>query len=161
MSSNDRLDNIAAALGRVASGIFILTARHGEHETGMVASWVQQASFAPPMITIAVKHGRYIGDWIAESRAFAVSMLSEEQKFILSQFGAGFEPGVPAFADVEIERHSTGCPILSEALAYLDCRVTTEVTAGDHRVFVGEIAAGAVLHDDRPMIHVRRSGRHY
>ena len=27
-----------AALGRVPSGLFIVTARHGEHETGLLAS---------------------------------------------------------------------------------------------------------------------------
>lgn len=161
MSSNERLENIAAAIGRLPSGIFVLTARHGDRETGMLASWVQQAAFVPPMVSVAIKQGRFISDWISASRCFAVSILTDEQKFILSIFGAGFEPDEPAFGDLEIERHQTGCPILSDALAYLDCRVVHEVLAGDHRLFLGEVLAGGVLHDDRPMVHIRRSGRHY
>lgn len=151
-----------AALGRVVSGIFIVTARHGEQETGMLASWVQQASFEPPMITVGVKKGRYIGQWIAESGALAVSIVGDDQKHLLAHFGKGFEPDKPAFEGQKIERHATGAPVLAEALGYLDCRVTGQVDAGDHTVFLAEIVEGG-LHetDGQPMVHVRRSGFNY
>ena len=42
-------------LGRVPSGIFILTVGTGDRATGMLASWVMQAGFEPPMVTVAVK----------------------------------------------------------------------------------------------------------
>ena len=49
-------------LGRTPSGVFILTCSDGAgHETGMLASWVQQASFDPPMLALAVE--QYVGDW--------------------------------------------------------------------------------------------------
>ena len=48
----------AAALGRIPSGLFVLTARNGERETGMLASWVQQCSFTPPCVSVALRKGR-------------------------------------------------------------------------------------------------------
>ena len=53
-------ESIAPVLGRVASGIYILTIRNQDQETGMLASWVLQAGFEPPMVTVAVKKGRYV-----------------------------------------------------------------------------------------------------
>ena len=44
-------DEAILALGRVPSGLFILTAGNGPTETGLLASWVQQCSFDPPRLT--------------------------------------------------------------------------------------------------------------
>ena len=66
--SSSTLDPIAAVLGRTPSGIFVLTARAADgRETGMLASWVQQASFEPPMVTVAVNRKRFLHDWLAEA----------------------------------------------------------------------------------------------
>ena len=51
MPDSDPSKRLAAALGRVPSGLYILTARHGDAETGMLVSWVQQCSFAPPLVS--------------------------------------------------------------------------------------------------------------
>ena len=46
------------ALGRISGGLYVVTASQGDGETlrrsAMVASWVSQASFSPPGITVAV-----------------------------------------------------------------------------------------------------------
>src|SRR5438874_8727460 len=70
----------AAALGRVPSGLFVLTARHGTRETGMLASWVQQCSFDPPQVSMAVRKGRDVLDWLADGAAFVLNVLAEGQK---------------------------------------------------------------------------------
>ena len=57
---------LASVLGRVPSGLFILTLRHNNEETGMLTSWVMQAGFEPPMVTVALKHGRHVTDWMPE-----------------------------------------------------------------------------------------------
>ena len=56
--SHDAAPDLFAALGRVPSGLFILTARHGHRETGMLASWVQQCSFDPPQLSLCLRRGR-------------------------------------------------------------------------------------------------------
>src|SRR5687768_13076480 len=67
------LSGLGQALGRVPSGLYILTARHDGKATGMLASWVQQAGFDPPMVTVAVNRDRYVGDWITRSGRFALN----------------------------------------------------------------------------------------
>src|SRR5918999_987649 len=45
---------VGKALGRVPSGVFILTAAHNGESAAMMASWVQQAAFDPPAVSIAM-----------------------------------------------------------------------------------------------------------
>ena len=150
------------ALGKIPSGLFIVTARHGDHETGMLASWVQQCSFDPPQLTLAVKSGRFLTDWLRPEMPFAVNILPEGGKAFLAHFGKGFEPGQPAFEGIAVERHPDRAPALTDALAVLHCQVVTQLdTAGDHRLIVGRVIAGQLFHDGKPAVHVRKSGLNY
>src|SRR5436309_4335472 len=117
------LDSLADALGRVPSGIFVLAAGHGEQETAMLASWVQQCSFDPPQVSVAVRRDRDIHDLLADGAAFTLNIVPIHATEFLKHFGKGFEPGEPAFMGFAIERTATGVPVLSDALAHLDCRV--------------------------------------
>ncbi len=149
-------------LGRVPSGIYILTIGTGDRATGMLASWVQQAGFDPPMVSVAVKHGRYVCDWLSEGQPFVLNMLGESHKSHLAHFGKGFEPGVPAFEGVEISHCPRGVPILAEALGHLECEPSAQVDSGDHRIFLARIVRGQLKDETgRPMVHIRKSGGHY
>jgi flavin reductase (DIM6/NTAB) family NADH-FMN oxidoreductase RutF len=161
MSEADRAKPWAAALGRVPSGLFVVTARQGDAETGMLASWVQQCSFDPPMVSLAVKRSRELADWLAEGAPVVVNVLDDTQTDMIVHFGRGFAPGEPAFTGLDVERTGAGVVLLAEALAYLDCRVVTKVPAGDHDLIVARVVGGRVLGDGQPMVHVRKSGLHY
>ncbi len=149
------------ALGRIASGLFILTVRYENKETGLLASWIQQCSFEPPLIMVAVRQGRYVADWLQEGTSFTVNILDESQTDMIAHFGKGFDPGEDAFAEVPVSRESSFAPVLSEALAYLDCKVVSRTQPGDHVVFFGQVENGKMLNDGQPMVHVRKSGLHY
>ena len=153
--------HLGPALGKIPSGIFIVTASSEQDETGMLASWVQQAGFEPPMITVAVKKGRYICDWLAAGCPFVVNILSDKAKQMLAHFGKGFDPGEQAFEDLVIHRSARGVPVLSEALGYLECKATGQVESGDHVVFLADVLEGDLQNDGQPMTHVRNSGFHY
>jgi flavin reductase (DIM6/NTAB) family NADH-FMN oxidoreductase RutF len=161
MDSGDARKQLGGALGKLPSGLFILTARHGDAETGMLASWAQQCSFEPPQITVAVKHGRDITAWLTLGAPFTLNILDDTQTDMIAHFGKGFTLSEPAFVGLEVERRPDGGPVLTEALAYLDCRVVGRFPAGDHELFVAEAVRGKVLGEGQPMVHVRKSGFHY
>jgi flavin reductase (DIM6/NTAB) family NADH-FMN oxidoreductase RutF len=157
----DPLRQRAAALGRIPSGLFILTARRGDAETGMLASWVQQCAFEPPHLSCALKQGRLLTEWLVAGTPFTVNILDDAQTDMVAHFGRGFALGEPAFEGLEIERPDGGAPVLSEALAYLNCQVKGHSPVGDHDLFLGLIVSGRVLNEGHPMVHVRKSGLHY
>ncbi len=84
------VSQLEAVLGRVPSGLFILTVRHEQQETGMLASWVMQAGFEPPMVTVAVRADRDVGRWLTANEPFILNVLRADQKKLLSHFGRGF-----------------------------------------------------------------------
>jgi len=151
-----------SALGHIPSGIFILTIGTGSRATGMLSSWVMQAGFEPPMVTVAVKLGRYICDWLSEGQPFVLNLVAEGQKSLLRHFYQGFEPGQPAFEGLEITHCARGVPILKDALGHLECEPAQHVDSGDHRVFLAKVVRGRMNNaEQQPMVHIRRSGSHY
>jgi flavin reductase (DIM6/NTAB) family NADH-FMN oxidoreductase RutF len=162
MNEADPQRQRAAALGRVPSGLFILTVRRGEAETGMLASWVQQCSFEPPLVSVAVKRGRKVLAWLTTDSCFTINILDSTQTDMIAHFGKGFALGEPAFTGLDVERpDSGGAPVLTEALAYLHCRVANRCPAGDHELLIGEVVRGGLLGEGQPMVHIRKSGMHY
>ena len=159
----DGSQELAAALGRVPSGLFVLTAKHGRRETGMLASWVQQCSFDPPQVSAAVRKGRPVLPWLTEDHVpLVVNVLPEGvSKKYVAHFGKGFELDDAAFDGLPVDRAQAAAPVLTEAVAYLECAVSGWADAADHMLLILEVVGGAVLHEGRPATHVRRSGTHY
>jgi flavin reductase (DIM6/NTAB) family NADH-FMN oxidoreductase RutF len=153
--------SLALALGRIPSGLFILTVRHGTKETGMLASWVQQCSFQPPRVTIAIRKGRNVLDWLKDGSALVLNVLPEGAKSLIGHFGRGFELGEPAFDGIKLAKEREPAPILATAHAYLTCRVVNRLDAGDHVVLVAEVSSGAILNDGKPTVHIRKNGLTY
>jgi flavin reductase (DIM6/NTAB) family NADH-FMN oxidoreductase RutF len=148
-------------LGRVTSGIYVLTAGSGERATGMLASWVMQAGFEPPMVSVAVKLGRYVSDWLTSGEPFVLNVVAEKQFDFLKHFGSGFEPNEAAFGGLEFTHCPRGVPILSDCLGHLECEPVSHVDSGDHRIFLARVVRGELNSDAAPMAHVRKSGSNY
>jgi flavin reductase (DIM6/NTAB) family NADH-FMN oxidoreductase RutF len=156
------ISGLGQALGRIPSGLYILTVEHGERATGMLASWVQQAGFDPPMVTVAIRRDRHVADWVAASGKFTLNQLAIGSKALIRHFGRGFEPDAPAFEGVPLRHDARGGPVLAGAMAYLDAEVAGELATGDHRIFVARVVDGALLQPDaEPLVHVRTNGFHY
>lgn len=151
-----------AVLGRVPSGLYILTARGPDgFETGMLASWVVQAGFDPPSVTVAVRQGRYICEWLAGGLPFNLNVLGEDQQSMLAHFGRGFDLGQPSFAGLEMGRCSRGIPVLGASVGHLECEPGAAIDSGDHRIFLCRVTGGRQSSEARPMVHIRKSGKHY
>jgi flavin reductase (DIM6/NTAB) family NADH-FMN oxidoreductase RutF len=156
---------IGGALGRIPSGLFILTAKYEDKRGGMLCSWVQQVCFAPAMVCVAVGKGRPIMHLISESRKFGLCQLSKNDKMLLKRFGGGTDPGEDPFLSLDMVHHSvTGVPVINSALASLECELSNHLDVeGDHDLFVGHVKAGAVnpLATMEPHVHIRENGFKY
>lgn len=155
------VEPFAPALGRLPSGLFILTVATEAGGTGMLASWVQQSSFSPPQLTVAVKPERYVAGLLADGVPFALNQLAAGQTSLLSHFGRGFGPDEPAFDGIDVSMTSLGVPILSAVLSHLECRVVGRCSGGDHDLVIGRVEAGRIHDEAAPYVHLRKSGLNY
>lgn len=153
--------HLYAALGRVPSGLFVLTLSHGDIETGMLASWVQQCSFEPPLVSVALQRGREIAGLLTADAVFTLNILDDSQTDMIAHFGKGPARGEPIFNGLEVLRGEGGGPVLSEALGFFNCKVTSRFSAGDHDLLVAQVIGGRLLNEGQPMVHVRKSASHY
>lgn len=154
-------DALGAALGRVPSGLFIVTTRDASNEAlGFLGSFVQQVAMDPPTVCVAVGKDR---DHLAAMRAagrFSISVLGDDGKGLMKPFFKSEGEGSP-FDEVEVLDAETGGPVLAGALAWLDCRVSGEHDAGDHVVVFGVVESGERLVDGEPLVHTRKNGLRY
>jgi flavin reductase (DIM6/NTAB) family NADH-FMN oxidoreductase RutF len=125
----------------------------------MLASWVQQAAFEPPAVSVAIKKGRPIVEYIDESRAFVVNVIGESTGPMFKHFGKGFGPGEEAFAGLSIHELPEGL-VLDDCIAHLAVRVLSRAEAGDHWVYVAQITQGGAS-DAAPYVHLRKNGLSY
>lgn len=163
--SDELRDQVAPVLGRTASGVFVVTASDGNgRQTGMLASWVQQAAFEPPMITVAVNRKRYLNEWLQKHPRLVVNIVGKSQSKFLKHFGRGFEPDEPAFEGLPTTAAPSGLPVLDDAIGWLEGDVVGQTDAGDHIVYVVNVTAagsGPGLDNDPPMVHIRKNGFGY
>jgi len=156
---------ISQVIGRVPSGLWILTVRDETgRETGMLASWIQQASFDPPMVTVAVNNERYINEWLGQTNCAALSLLGESHRRFIGHFGNGFKPHEPAFDEIHVCRGETQVPVLAEALGWLEGKIVDRMPAGDHTVYLLQVTGAGVgpnFTDERPLVHIRKNGFRY
>jgi flavin reductase (DIM6/NTAB) family NADH-FMN oxidoreductase RutF len=89
---------------------------------------------------------------IKASQVFALSILEAGQKELAQKFFKPQRRVGNKFEDVEFYLGETGCPIISDTLGYVECRVVGSVEQGDHTVFVGEVIAAGVHHDGDPLL---------
>jgi len=153
-------EGIGSALGKVASGCSILTVQHAGRETGVLVSWVQQASFDPPAISVCLKRGRPAADLIHGAQRFLLNILSDPPTAMFRHFARGFSLDEDAFAGLVTERDDFG-RVIRESAAWLGCQVAQVVPVGDHDLYVAEVLAGRTAAERSPYVHLRRSGFSY
>ena len=152
---------LARALGRLPSGLFILTTGAGSSLTGSLVSLVQQVGFEPPTISVALARGRPAEAMLRDHGLFCLAVLAESSKSLLAHFARGFAPGEPPFEGIETAISDVDVPYPKAAHAHLACKVIGEVTWTDHVLFCGEVVGGACNGDEQPLVHVRRDGLNY
>ncbi|MEM8672908.1 MAG: diflavin flavoprotein [Cyanobacteria bacterium P01_G01_bin.67] len=151
------------AIGRLSGGLYIITATKGDLSSAMLASWVSQASFEPPGLTIAVAKDRAIESLMQVGDRFVLNIL-EEGKYqgLMKHFLKRFKPGADRFAGINTQTAANGSPILTDALAYLECQVSRRMECSDHWLVYSEVILGRVSNPEGlTAVHHRKVGNHY
>jgi flavin reductase (DIM6/NTAB) family NADH-FMN oxidoreductase RutF len=135
--------NLDKAMGRLAGGLYIITAHKGDLQSAMLASWVSQASFTPLGLSIAVAKDRAIEALMQVGDTFVLNIL-EEGKYasLMRHFLQRFAPGEDRFVGVETLQAENGSPILKDALTFLECRVASRMETPDHWLVYSAVKEG-------------------
>lgn len=143
------------ALYSISYGLYIIGSRKGERLNGQTANTVIQVSSEPPVISVCINKGNLTHEFIKDSRAFTVSILSQDTPLnFIGNFGFKSGRDTDKFNGVNYRIGENQAPIvLDNTLAYLEARVIKEVDAGTHTIFIGELVGAEVIREGTPMTY--------
>lgn len=129
-----------STLARFATGVVVLTVG-GEHMHGMTANAFSSVSLDPPLVLCCVARTATLHDGIAAAGHFATSVLGGDQEASARWFADRDRPaGRAQFDRVDwTPGPATGAPVLTDALAWLECELVDVHEAGDHSLFIGRV----------------------
>jgi len=145
------------ALGRFPTGVAFVAARTPDGEAaGLLINSFTSVSLAPPMVLWCLGLKASTRSVFASAPTFAVSVLSEDQKSLLSALGRATQQRLQ---DVPTRDGLGGAPVIEAAAAVFECRVVTVTRAGDHEVYLGQVERFE-QHDGPPLAYLAgRYGR--
>ncbi len=153
MSNNITKDEFKSLMASFASGVTVVaTADAAGKLWGLTATAFSSVSMDPPLCLVCVDHKAGSYETLKSARKFSVNFLSDKQEEISNRFASRIED---KFEGVPHERGgATGCPILTDALASMECEVVNVVPAGDHDIFVGAIKSAKIA-EGSPLLYWR------
>jgi len=127
-------------LQMIPHALYLLTAEaNGEHAASTI-SWLTQASFKPPLISLAVRADSHTFAILNQSKAFVLNYLGENQKDVAQKFFKHVEPVDDSIAGETFVRSPLlKLPMFPHMAGYLECKITDIVERGDHAVVVAEV----------------------
>jgi flavin reductase (DIM6/NTAB) family NADH-FMN oxidoreductase RutF len=154
---------VEQAVGRLVGSLCVVTSKQDDVASAMLASWVSQATFNPPGLTVAVAKERAVESLMYSGGQFVLNILAEgEHLGLMKHFLKPFGPAEDRFAGVATQADEAGSPILSDASAYLKCRAESRMECGDHWLVYAVVESGEVLKPGaKTAVHHRKSGTHY
>ena len=144
------------ALGKMANGIYILTTCHEKEINGMIISWVTQISYDPPLIMLAIHPDRYSHHLVEQSGCFALNIPARNQADLVKRFMGTVSSD--KFKSLQWIRGRTGCPILTDSIAGIECEVKESHSPGNHTLFFGQIKEVQIFSNGEPMSTFDYSG---
>jgi flavin reductase (DIM6/NTAB) family NADH-FMN oxidoreductase RutF len=148
-------DGFKEALSRFASGVTIVTVAKDGELHGMTASSFASVSLEPPLVLVCLERTSRTRSLVLSSGAFAVNVLAHHQEPIARTFSGR---GPKTFASLPHKPGRSGAPLLSEAIAWLECTIHSVIEAGDHDLVIGDVVACDVG-DGTPLLYYGRSYR--
>ena len=144
---------INALFAQTDRELWLVTAAAGTRRSGFISTSVNQASIVPdlPRVTLGVARQHYTWELIEASQAFAVHLLGEEHLEWVWRFGLRSGRDGDKLDGMAYKAGTTGSPVVTGALGWLDCRVETQMEIGDRTVYLAEVLDGRLLQTRAPL----------
>ena len=139
------------ALEQIGYGLYVVGSKTGDEVNGMTANWLTQCSFEPRMVALAVEAQSHTMANIRASKVFSVNIVAEADTKLIEQFVEPQERAGNKLGGVDFRTEETGCPILQQALSWLECQVEQTVMTGDHELVIGRVVNGGENREGDPL----------
>lgn len=129
-------ENFRTVLGHFATGVVIVTSSTDGEPVGLTAQSFSALSLQPPLVLFCVAHTSTTWPRFRDTGRFCVHVLGDHQEKVCRNFAVS---GADKFAGVDWEWNEAGNPVISDCIAYIDCRLHNVHEEGDHHIVIGEV----------------------
>ena len=147
-------------LGHYPTGVTVVAAIDDHHPVGLAIGSFFSVSLDPPLVGFCV--ARTSSSWprIEAIGSFGISVLAEDQHETSGRFASKVEDKFEG----ETWEHApvTRSPLISGAVAHIDCTLHSVLDGGDHHIVLGQVRSLDVHRGDvGPLLFFRGAyGRH-
>ena len=133
------------AMRRLTGGVSVITAGIGWDISGMTVTSVSSLSVDPPALIVSINREASSWPLVRRYGFFGVNILTSDQIDIAERFtGKDGLRGADRFAGAHWTTRVSGVPLLTDALAVIDCEVEDVVERHSHAIVIGRVLDVAV-----------------
>jgi len=151
------VSNLSQIWAEVDPAVWLVTSRYGDASGGLIATFVNEASIVPecPRMVIGLSRQHHTTSLVDKSGGFALHLLDEEHLDWIWRFGLQSGWKADKLQGINHQAAATGSPILTEARAWLECRVEAHLNTGDRTLYLAEVLDADYRAGD-PILTVQR-----
>jgi flavin reductase (DIM6/NTAB) family NADH-FMN oxidoreductase RutF len=141
-------------------GIYAVSCANEGEVNLFTANWLTQVSFDPPLLAVSVEKISKSLPMILRSRKFTVNILRSGDRELAGKLGKSALRDPDKLANIPFHLGLNGCPILDNALAWVDCEARNTVEAGDSTLVIAEVIDVGMLGEGQPLTMNEAGFRH-
>jgi flavin reductase (DIM6/NTAB) family NADH-FMN oxidoreductase RutF len=139
------------ALRLFTYGLYAVTTGTVEDPGIFTANWLSQVSFEPPLVGVSVENASPSLPLIQATGHFAVNVLAADQRELAGALGKPYSRAPRKADDLALTIGETGCPLLTEGLASVECALEGQLVAGDSTIVLGRVVSVVVFREGEPL----------
>ena len=140
-----------------ATGVTVVTTKFQGIMHGMTVSSFTSVSLTPPLILVALERKSRTHQIVEKSGIFGVNILADDQREVSDRFAGRHTEYTDRFKNLGVFTLATGSPMLLAGLASFDCQVSANYPGGTHTIFIGQVVASQINHEQRePLVYFNR-----
>jgi len=154
MPTEEEKDDFRRTMGRLASGVCVVTARWGAMDHAMTATAVASVSLEPRMIMFAVHIDSRMRDALEVNDKWALNIMGESGQADAQWLATPGRPIIGQLDRIKFERGEvSSAAILTKAVAALECKTEHIYSAGDHDLVVGRVLKTYLKEPEPGLVH--------
>ncbi len=147
-------DDFRRTMGRLASGVCVVTARWGNMDHAMTATAVASVSLEPRLVMFAVHIDSRMRDALEATNKWALNIMGQSGQADAQWLAT---PGRPIIGQLDrvpfFRGESTSAAILERAISALECETKHVYSAGDHDLVVGRVLSTHLGPNEPGLVH--------
>ncbi len=132
--------------------IHSITTVYDGNTNANIATWVMQTAMGGKTVCVALYKIDYTIELVRASKLLNINLLHTGQTNLITKLGRRSGKDNDKFKNLKFELDNRGCPFLTEAIGYIQCKVLHSTDAGDHELFVCEVLKQVVLNPEKEVL---------